>query len=307
MNQIKIPPKYKGIFYIVLSAFCFAFMNLFVRLSGDIPSMQKCFFRNFVAVFFALGVLLKNKQGLKWKKGNLKWLLLRSGIGTLGIIGNFYAIDHIVLADASILNKMSPFFVILFSFFILKEKLTFFQGTAVFLAFIGSLFIIKPSFQNIALIPSAAGLLGGMAAGFAYTMVRILGQKGENGSLIVFFFSAFSCIVTLPNLILNFHPMEWWQILMLLGAGLSATGGQFSITAAYYHAPAREISVYDYSQIIFATLLGLIFLGELPDIYSFIGYAIIITMAVLMFLYNNNRWLFKDNQLKCNNKKRGKK
>ena len=289
MSKLTIPSRYKGIIYIILSAFCFAVMNLCVRLSGDLPSIQKCFFRNFVAVFFALGVLLKNKQGLKWKKGNLKWLLLRSAAGTIGILGNFYAIDHIALADASILNKMSPFFVILFSFFILREKLTLVQGTAVFIAFVGSLFIIKPSFQNIDLIPSAAGLMGGMAAGFAYTMVRVLGQKGENGSLIVFFFSGFSCLATLPFLIFDFHPMEWWQLLALLGAGLSATGGQFSITAAYYHAPAREISVYDYSQIIFATSLGFFFLGELPDIYSFIGYFIIISMAVWMFVYNKNR------------------
>ena len=87
--------------------------------------------------------------------------------------------------------------------------------------------------------------------------------------------------------------MEWWQLLMLLGAGLAATGGQFSITAAYFNAPAREISVYDYSQIIFATMLGFVFLGELPDIYSIIGYLIIISMAVLMFLYNNQKGVFK--------------
>lgn len=291
MIKRQIPPKYKGIVFIIISALCFAFMNLFVRLSGDLPSLQKCFFRNFVAVFFALGVLLKNKQSLKFKKGNLKLLLLRSIAGTAGILGNFYAIDHIPLADASILNKMSPFFVIVFSFFILKEKLTFLQGAAVCIAFIGSLFIIKPSFQNIDLIPSAAGLLGGMGAGFAYTMVRLLGKRGENGSYIVFFFSAFSCLATLPFLIFDFHPMSWQQVLFLIGAGFAATGGQFSITAAYYHAPAREISVYDYSQIIFATLLGLFILGELPDIYSFIGYIIIISMAVLMFIYNNKKSL----------------
>ena len=189
---------------------------------------------------------------------------------------------------------MSPFFVIIFSILILKEKLTFLQGIAVFTAFIGTLFVIKPSFQNIDLFPSMIALLGGMGAGFAYTMVRILGNRGENGSLIVFFFSAFSCLVTLPSLIFDFQPMEWWQVLMLLGAGLGATGGQFGITAAYCHAPAREISIYDYSQIIFVTLLGFLFLGEVPDIYSFIGYILICSMAVLMFLYNNNKWIFKN-------------
>ena len=285
--------KYKAVVYIILSALSFAFMNMFVRMAGDIPAFQKSFFRNIVALIFATVVLIKNRQSFKWKKGNFKYLFLRSLTGTIGIICNFYALGKIPLADASILNKMSPFFVIIFSILILKEKLTFLQGIAVFTAFIGTLFVIKPSFQNIDLFPSMIALLGGMGAGFAYTMVRILGNRGENGSLIVFFFSAFSCLVTLPSLIFDFHPMEWWQVLMLLGAGLGATGGQFGITAAYCHAPAREISIYDYSQIIFVTLLGFLFLGEVPDIYSFIGYILICSMAVLMFLYNNNKWIFK--------------
>ncbi len=287
--MIKLNNKYKAIIYIILSAFSFAFMNLFVRLSGDIPSLQKSFFRNLVALIFASAILLKNKSEFKWKNGNLKYLIMRSAFGTVGIVCNFYAIDHIPLSDASILNKMSPFFVIIFSLIILKERLTFMQGTAVLIAFIGAMFIIKPSFANIDVLPSLVGLMGGMGAGIAYTMVRILGNRKENGSFIVFFFSAFSCIATLPFLIFSFQPMEWWQVLMLLGAGLAATGGQFGITAAYCNAPAREISVYDYSQIIFATLLGFIFLGELPDIYSIIGYVIICAMAVLMFFYNKRR------------------
>ena len=282
----------RAIVYIITSAFCFAVMNLCVRLSGDLPSMQKSFFRNLVAVFFALAVIMKNKTSLRPKKGNIPFLFLRASIGSLGIVCNFYAIDNIPLSDASILNKMSPFFVIIFSILFLKEKLTFLQGAAVFIAFIGTLFVIKPSLQNVDLMPSAIGLAGGMCAGFAYTMVRILGVRGENGSLIVVYFSSFSCLTMLPFLIFDYHPMEGYQLASLLGAGLAAAGGQFSITAAYCHAPAREISVYDYSQIIFATLLGLFFLGELPDIFSIIGYIVIISMSVLMFLYNNKKWIF---------------
>ena len=237
-------------------------------------------------------ILLKNGSGFRWKKGNLKFLLLRSAVGTFGIVCNFYALGQIPLSDASMLNKMSPFFVIVFSWMILKEKLTLVQGTAVFVAFVGTLFIIKPSFQNVELLPSAIGLFGGMCAGFAYTMVRILGQREEPGARIVFVFSAFSCISMLPFLIFDYHSMEWQQLLMLLGAGLAATGGQFSITAAYSNAPAREISVYDYSQIIFATMLGFVFLGEVPDIYSVVGYVIICAMAVLTFMYNNKKGIF---------------
>ena len=285
-----INSKYKAVVYIILSAFCFAVMNLFVRLSGDLPAYEKSFFRNFVAVFFALGVMLRKKQSFSWSKGSLKYLLLRASLGTVGILCNFYALGQIPLSDASILNKMSPFFVIIFSLIILKEKLTLFQGSAVLIAFIGCLFVIKPTFQSFDIIPYAIALSGGMCAGFAYTMVRILGKRGVNGSVIVLFFSGFSCLAMIPLMLISFRPMEWQQLLILLGAGLAAAGGQFSITAAYTHAPAREISVYDYSQIIFATALGFVFLGEVPDIYSVAGYVIICSMAVLMFFYNKRRY-----------------
>lgn len=281
--------KYKGILYIVLSAFCFALMNAFVRLSGDIPSLQKAFFRNFVALIFAYGIMKKNHIKIEWKKDQSSILFLRCFFGTVGIICNFYAVDHLVLSNASILNKMSPFFAIIFSYVILKEKINFVQFSSVLVAFIGCLFIVKPSLENVEMIPSLIGLLGGLCAGIAYTMVRILGQRGVKGPLVVFCFSAFSCIVVLPYLIFRFHPMTIQQLLYLLLAGLAATGGQFGITAAYFHAPAKEISVYDYSQVVFAAIIGFLLFGQVPDTFNFIGYVLICSMAIVMFLYNKRK------------------
>lgn len=281
--------KYKGIMYIVCSAFCFSLMNMFVRLSGDLPSVQKSFFRNLVAFFFALIMIRREAVPLRCRAGNLKYLLLRSLFGTVGILCNFYAVDHLVLADASMLNKMSPFFVVVFSIFILKERVTVPHMLFVGGAFAGSLFVIKPSFSNMDLLPSLIGLAGGLGAGAAYTFVRKLSLRGEKGPLIVCFFSAFSCLATLPFLIYGYEPMSLRQIVLLLFAGLAAAGGQFGITAAYSHAPAREISVYDYSQIMFSALLGFLVFGQAPDALSWLGYAVICTMAVLMFFYNLKR------------------
>lgn len=287
---MKISKRTLGIVYILLSAFCFTLMNTFVRLSWELPSIQKSFFRNFIAVIFAFIILKKNGLPVKPSdKSNIKFLIIRSVMGTLGILCNFYAVDHLVLSDASMLNKMSPFFAIIFSLIFLKEKVTPFQVGAVIAAFIGALFIIKPSFENISLVPALIGFIGGMGAGAAYTAVRHLGQKGEKGPFIVFFFSAFSCVVTLPYLIFNYHHMSLWQLVCLLLAGLSASGGQFSITAAYCCAPAKEISVYDYSQVVFSAVLGYFIFNQLPDGYSFIGYFLIIATAVIMFLYNRKR------------------
>lgn len=279
--------KYKAILLIICSAFCFAFMNAFVRLSGDLPSVQKSFFRNFVALLIAVVACYKDRKNMNIPRNGWGWLVLRASFGTLGILCNFYAIDHLVLSDASMLNKMSPFFTILFSWLLLKEKLRPAQGAAVLTAFLGSLLIVKPSLDFTDFKASLIGLTSGISAGVAYACVRVLGQKGVNKNFIVMFFSGFSCLVTLPWLILDFHPMTLKQVLILIGAGTAAAGGQFSITAAYCHAPAKEISVYDYSQIIFATSLGYLFFREIPDKYSFIGYGIIIFAAAAMFWYNN--------------------
>ncbi len=284
-----INKKYKGIFYIVLSAFFFALMSMFIRLSGDIPSFQKAFFRNFVALIMAFAIMIKNHEKIKIKKENLKYLSMRAICGTVGIICNFYAVDHLNLADASMLNKMSPFFAIIFSFFLIKEKISPVQAVIVAGAFIGSLFIVKPSAEILSSPASLIGLIGGMGAGTAYTFVRILGQRGENKSFIVLFFSAFSCLVFLPFLIFSYQEMSFKQFAFLILAGASACGGQFSVTSAYCYAPAREISVYDYSQLIFSTILGFIVFGQIPDLSSIIGYIIIILMAVMMFFYNNKK------------------
>ena len=278
--------KHLGIIYIIFSAFCFSLMNMFVQLAGDVPFIQKSFFRNFVALLCAVFVMIK--QGVSWKpqrNENIPFLIIRSVCGTIGIFGNFYALGHLLLADASMLNKMSPFFAVVFSFLFIKEKMTLFQISAVIISFIGSLFIIKPTFANVTLFPALAGLIGGMGAGAAYTTVRVLGKRGEKGPYIVFFFSAFSCLVVLPYLLFNFSPMTIFQLLILIAAGIAAAGGQFSITAAYCYAPAREISIFDYTQIIFASLLGFVMFGQIPDIWSVAGYVIICSMAIAMFFY----------------------
>ena len=278
--------EYRGIACLVLSAFCFALMSMFVHLAGDLPSMQKSFFRNLVAALSAVVLLLRAGEPFRIRRENLPYFLMRSIFGTMGVLCNFYAVDHLVLADASILNKMSPFFTVLFSWLILKEKVMPIQLSLIFGAFLGSIFVVKPTFSNLALVPSLLGFFGGICAGAAYTMVRKLGEAGEKGPVIVLFFSVFSCVVVLPWLIFDYHPMSLAQIGILLFAGLSAAGGQFSITAAYCYAPAREISVFDYSQILFSALFGFLVFNQIPDALSWLGYLVIGITAIANFLYN---------------------
>ena len=279
----------KGILFILMAAFFFALMSLFVKLSGDIPSLQKAFFRNIVACFFAGFILCKNHISLKVPKGCKRYLFLRAFCGTIGLLCNFYAIDHLAIADANMLNKMSPFFAIIASYFILKEKIAPYQAICVVVAFIGVLFILRPGFGSIISFPALIGLIGGIGAGTAYAMVRVLGNRKVQGPVIVFTFSLFSTLVTLPYLILNYTPMSGQQFLFLMLAGFAASGGQFSITAAYTHAPAKDISIFDYMQIVFSSLMGILVLNEIPTPFSILGYVIIIGASLAMFLIRRKK------------------
>ncbi len=247
--------------------------------------MQKAFFRNAVAAVVASIILARSEGGFTVQKTSWPSLFMRASCGCIGIFCNFYAIDKINIADANMLNKLSPFFAIIFSVFLLKEKANKVEWTAVVIAFMGALLIVKPSFQ-IRFVYGLIGALGGLGAGVAYTFVRKLGKQGERGPVIVMFFSTFSTLVFLPYMIFFYHPMTVWQTVCLLLTGVCATGGQLCITKAYTKAPAKEISVFDYSQILFAAVLGILFLHEVPDLYSVLGYIVIIGVAVWKWWYN---------------------
>lgn len=276
----------KGIFCIIIAGFGFALMSLFVKLSGDIPSMQKGFFRNIIAVFISSIPLIKHWRFINIPRNNTGWLVLisRSVFGTIGLVLNFYAISHISLADSSIIQKLSPFIIIILSYIFFKEEMTRFQVFSIIIAFIGITLIIKPSGNNIISMGALAALLGALCAGIAYTCVRYLGTHNISGEFIIFFFSSLSSLMLLPYLILDYRTMTYYQLSMLILAGISATIGQYGVTFAYKFAAAKNISVFDYSQVLFSGIFGYMFFGEFPDFQSLIGYIIVISVGIVLVL-----------------------
>lgn len=284
--------KSKGIFFIVLASFSFSIMNTIVKLVTDIPSMEKALFRNGISLIIAFFVLAiqKNKEKGHYVplKKNRTLLLFRGIFGTFGMIFMYYSIDRINIADATMLSKLAPFFVIIFSAIFLKEKINKVQIFAICLAFLGALFVIKPSF-SVEIFPYIIGFFSGVFAGLAYTLVRALGNRGERGPVIVFYFSLISTIILIPLVYQVYVPINNNNMILLLFSGFAGAGGQFSITKAYSLAPSKEISIYDYSQIIFASIWSYLFFEQLPDTLSIIGYVIILTASLFMFLYNNKK------------------
>ena len=275
--MIKITHKEIAIGWMLLSALSFALMGAMVKLAHQVPVIEKVFFRNLITFILMLVLIIKNKENPFKQVGARKFLIIRSLAGLLGVILYFYAISNMSLADSTMLNKLSPFFVMIFAGIFLKEGFSKEKIFVVIIAFIGALLIIKPQF-DLSIIPAIAGFLSAIFAGLAYTVVRFLKDK-TSSSMIVFYFSAISVIGTLPLMIPYFVLPSPLTLLILVAIGIFAGIGQISLTKAYHLAPASEISIYNYTSILFATLIGMAIGDSFPDITSLIGGSIIFLTA----------------------------
>lgn len=219
------------------------------------------------------------------KKKSLPFLFVRAACGFIGLVCNFYAIDRLNIADANMLNKLSPFFAVIFSAIVLRERAKKRLGSS--LCGIYRSLVCDQAVLSYELCAGAHWCCRRTWSRNCLCFCAPAWKKGERGSVIVFFFSLFSTIMLAPVIIFRYTPMTLKQWIILIFAGIAAMGGQLNITAAYTYAPAKDISVFDYSQILFAALLGFLFLHQLPDVYSLIGYVIIIGAAVF-------RWMHRD-------------
>lgn len=280
--------KAKGIIAIIISAFGFSLMALFVRLcddcGGPVSSFQKSFFRNVIALAIAVTVWWRGRAARRKTRDILSLrakvlLLFRSALGTAGIFAHFYALGHITIAEGLTLNKSAPFFTVLFAWMFLGEKANWRQLGTLALAFAGVVLIAKPGFAGAEAFPLMIGLLSGVCAGGAYACVRALRRHEISPAFIILFFSAFSCLASVPFMVHRFDPMTASQVVVLLGAGVGAAIGQFGITLAYGYAAPKDIAVFDYSGILFAAAFGFLFFGQVPDLLSVAGFVAIILAA----------------------------
>jgi len=276
--------KNRAILLMLFSAFSFSAMQIIVKILDQIPLMEKVFFRNFISLILAYIVIKSKNLSLWGDEKNRKYLLGRSVFGYAGIILFFFATTKMLAADAAILNKLSPIFVIIFAHYFLKESINKIHILALILSFIGALFVIKPGF-NSSIIPAAAGFFSAILSGAAYVFIAYIGKK-ESVYTVVFYFSLFSAICSVPFLIFSFAIPNLNEFMLLLLLGSLAAFGQIALTCAYNSCSASEISIYDYSNILFSAMLGYIFLSELSDFSSIIGGTLIIAASFIVFLYN---------------------
>lgn len=269
------------------SAFTFSSMQIIVKLLPAIPLMEKVFFRNFISLIISFIVVKKNNLSYLGNKENRKYLFFRYLFGFTGIILFFYATTQMLAADAATLNKLSPVFVIILAHCFLKEKINKIKIAVLIISILGALMVIKPQF-NSTMIPATAGLISAVFSGFAYVFITKIGDK-ESIYTTVFYFSFLSSLSCIPFFFINFIIPNLYELTLLTLLGLLAAFGQIAITSAYNGCEASEVSIYDYSNIIFSALLAYLFLSEVPDTLSIFGGLLIITASLILFVYTKGK------------------
>lgn len=278
--------KFKGIILIIISALCFAAMNGFMKGVKGIPLGEKVFYRNIMLFVVSLILIYKNKSSLWGHKGSRVALIGRGAFGTLGILAGFYALQHMILPTETIFADLNIFFIIIFSFIFLREKIKPIQILAIVVAFCGIFFIVHPG-THMPLIPTIVAIISAALSGGAYTIIRGIRSK-EKSETIVFYLALVSLAFTVPAMIYHYVPVDLHQALLLFGSGCSIAGAEVCATTAYKYAPGKEISVFGYTEVIFAALISLFVFGTLPQNIQYIGYALIIIGGIIVYFYDRS-------------------
>jgi len=275
-----------GIRYMILSAFAFSIMALFVKLVGDygIPVLETVAARSVVSLVISYVGLRREGVALL---GTRKGLLAARGLtGFVALICVFYAVTHLPLAEAMVLQYLHPMFTALLALFFLKEQLRMGTVVCIFLSFLGVLVIVQPDFLfvsttvNFDAVTVMIAIAGAFGSAVAYTLVRALG-KTEHPLVIIMYFPMISLPASLVLLWGDFVMPEGIVWFYLLAIGLATQVGQIGLTKSMRTESAGRATSFGYLQVVFAMVLGILFYQEYPSLDTLMGASLIIIGAYL--------------------------
>jgi len=282
-----------GVKYMLIASLTFAVMGAFAKLaSQSLSSLEVVFFRNIAGVII-IGFAIYKKP-LKQVGGKPLLLFFRGLMGFLALLAFFYNIAHIPLGDAMTYSKTSPIFTAIFAFLFLNEKLSLKGWGAIFIGFIGILFITQPTtigFSKYDLL----GLFSGIGAALAYTSIRELKKfydtraivlsfmgVGTLGPIVLFFIAPYIDAPELDFLLSEFvlpKGIVWFYV---IGMGVFATLSQVLMTKAYGATKAGIVGAVSYTNILFSIIVGVMLGDSLPSLTTTFGIVLIVLAGILV-------------------------
>ncbi len=282
-----------GVKYMLIASFTFAIMGAFAKLaSQSMSSLEVVFFRNIAGVIIVGFAIWKTP--LVNRGGKPLLLFFRGFMGFTALLAFFYNIAHIPLGDAMTYSKTSPIFTAIFAFLFLHEKLTYRGWIAIFVGFIGILFITQPTIDGFSKY-DILGIFSGIGAALAYTSIRELRNYydtraivlsfmgvGTVGPIVLFVISPYINMPELDFLLGEFVMPEGIVWFYVVAMGVFATISQLLMTKAYGETKAGIVGAVSYTNIVFSILVGLMLGDALPSFVTTFGIFLIVFAGIMV-------------------------
>ncbi|MEX2409550.1 MAG: DMT family transporter, partial [Rhodovibrionaceae bacterium] len=269
-----IPRAVQGPLYMVAAALGFSIMNLLIReASSELEPLQIAFFRNFFAVLAMAPWLLRAGLRRSFATRHFKLHVARATIGFVAMVCWFYSIALLPLAEATALNFTVPLFATVGAALILGEVVRARRWTATIVGFLGVLIILQPGFKGVETIMLLPVVAAFFMAGVTL-LIKRLSDTDAPMTIVLYMNVLLTGVSAIPALLVWHWPSPGtWLILLLLGAVGAIS--QIWVVRAYQRADASAILPFDYARLPFIALLAFLFFGEIPDIWTWIGGAVI--------------------------------
>ncbi|MBX7146263.1 MAG: DMT family transporter [Alphaproteobacteria bacterium] len=272
----------KATLLMITAALFFSWLGASVRLlSSSIHPFEIVFFRCLFGFVFMVPWLIKYWAGFL---GSNQWGLYfwRSCLSLLGTLFSFMGLALIPFAQATALSFTIPIFATILSIILLNEKVRYRRWSAIIVGFAGILIIIRPDMHNI-----NYGMIYTLAAAFITALVTVIVKKltaTESVYAIVLHTTFILTPLSLPLALFHWSWPEWQDWPWLIGIGFSGSIAHLCMVYSFSLADASHVMAYDYIRMIFAVILGWFLFSELPDLWTWIGSAIII-LSTLYIAY----------------------
>lgn len=268
--------------WMLLACAMFAIMGACVKVAADLGASlpQVVLFRGIPSVFLLFMWARFYRRALAPTSWRLHVWRNVAGVASMWL--GFYALAELPLSTAISLNYTAPLFIAGWMLGWGGSQRDPVRIVAVLFGFLGVVGILRPSIEHDHLLAAALGLLAGALSAVAVMQLRELGRVGEPEWRTVLIFSSCVCLSSLAGLALDgWRPLDIRAWLALTGLGSSGMIGQLAMTRAFGLGSALLTAALQYTTIIFAALLGIIFWGDRPDLLAWGGMALIIASGLL--------------------------
>lgn len=265
--------------WMIAASFLFACMGVCVKFAAATHSaVEITFYRSFISLLLMYGLV--RLRGVSLRTPHWRWQVSRGVVGFIALFAYFYAITLLPLATAVTLNYTSAIFLAIYLALAgMRMRVGILGALAVGL--LGVVLLLRPTLHADQLVGGLVGLASGVMAGMAYFSVRELGARGEPETRTVFYFSLVSSVCAgLWLLFSELHAVDLRSGLLLLGVASFATAAQLAMTRAYTRGKTLMSAALAYSTVIFSSLFGALFWGEVLDAAAWFAIGLIILSGI---------------------------